>query len=286
MYLKIIAKNFKEKFCYNFCLNDDVLNNILSFFPISNLDCLLDIIEVYNKKYKNKTELSYFKITNNTLFDYTPLYIPIDYTFYKYILHTFIKLFTNDILNALKKPSITINDKNDKYIILNKHIINNIIMIDINLYKNIRHNNEYYFIFKINWKLSKLIHKILYQNKDTQYSINNILLYNNVNELIKIEYYTKIKNVKNINNKNKILTFLVIYINNYFTKLKDKYILLDNDNYYEIMGINKSKLNLALTFKIFIPYLTINDFYDNNQFVYLINLYINNFVIQTLTNIL
>lgn len=293
MYFNIIAKNFKEQFCYNYCLNDDVLNNIFSFFSKSNLECILDIFDKYNKKNKNKIDFSYFKIINNNhnkLFDYIPLNISTDYTFYKYILHTFIKLLSSDVLKALKNPSININNNNHKYTILNNHIINNVIIIDINLYlyKNIRHHNEYFFIFKINWKLSRLIHKILYQNKDKQqqYSINNILLYNNINELIQIEYYSKIKNVKNINNKNKILTFLVIYINNYFTKLKYKYTLLDDNNYYEIIGVNKSKLYLNLTFKIFIPNLSINNFYDNNQIVHLINLYINEFLIHTLTDIL
>jgi hypothetical protein len=287
MYLKIIAKDFIGQFCYNFCLNDDVLNNVFSFLPAIHTECLLDIMAAYNKKYKNKKELSFLKNTNHALFSYVPLVIPSNYLFYQHILHFFIKLFKNDILNALKTPSITINENNTFYINLNNHIENKAIIIDINLHKDIRHNNEYNILFNINWKMSKLIYKILYQNKNKQYIVNNLLLYNSINELIKIQYYTKIKNTKNFNKKNEILTFLVIFINNFFTKLKCKYLLTDiKDNYYEINGINKTKLNLILNFKFFIPSLVINNIYNQDEFVHLINLYINDILTHILPHIL
>ena len=57
------VKNFKEQFCYNYCLNDDVLNNIFSFFSKSNLECILDIFDKYNKKNKSKkvNNISFFR---------------------------------------------------------------------------------------------------------------------------------------------------------------------------------------------------------------------------------
>jgi hypothetical protein len=229
MYQQIIAKNFKEQFCYNSNINDDIFHTVFEFLHNSKDEILIDIV-LENKK------LTYLKEIKKTW----PLInniITYDYMFFKLIIHTFITLFKKDILNALLHNTH-----------INNRIITKNIIIDI---KFTTHNNKYFITLNIHWKTAKLIYKILYLNNkytntNTNISINHIYLYNNLNELIKIEYYTKKKN-NNSSKKNIILNILLLFINNYYSKLKNKYTPFDNnENFYEINNIN-----LILNFKIF-----------------------------------
>jgi hypothetical protein len=277
MYLKIITKHFKEQFCYNFCLNEDVFDVIFSYLYDSKTKCLLDIILENNNKYKKKKDFKHFKDINSS-FTYSVL--PIEYIFLKNILHTFITLFKNDIFRVLNNSCMNINNNNTECFIQNKTI-----SIDIQLYKNIKHNNQFFIFFKINWKTAKFIYNLLYlKSKNTsQYIINHLFLYNNVNELINIQYFTKKKiNNKNTNKKNEIFTFLILFINNFFSKLKYKYLLANdiNENYYEIN--EKSKTNIDLCFNLKISQFITTDTEINNK---LFISFINDILIQTLYHI-
>jgi len=301
MRTNVIAKNFKEQLCNNLNICHEIYDNIFIFLNINTNEYIIDLLLNKNKNYNNKNNLLFYKETR-TPFAFSIPYVIIDYNYNFLIktLNTFIYLFKRDILIALhynsQFPFITINNNNKNFIIINNLIKNNKISIDTHIYKQELTNDEYCFFFNIKWKTTKLTYKLLYQNI-YKYFINHVFLYNSNNELIDIQYTTKKKIKYNeyathkssacshkTNKKYEILTFLNVFLNNFFIKLKHKYLLIDTkENYYEIFGINKTNVNLILHIKLLNKnnlLLTANAY--NNNIISIINTYIKEIFIDHL----
>jgi hypothetical protein len=301
-----ISKNYKIQFCHKFNIHYELFDIIFSFLNYKKEDVLIDII-LNNNNYiltkKDKNKIYFFrKTTNPFAFSIPYSLIPHNYIYLKYIINTFFILFKKDIYNTLyinkQFPFITINNVNPNWLILNNYIKNNKIIVETNIYKN-KINNQFQFLFKINWKTTKLIHNILFQflNIDkSRFIINHLFVLNNINELIDIEYTTKIK-YKHINKyekrikKYEILTFLNLFLNNFYSKLKYKYVFSDiNENYYEIYGVNKTNINFILNIKIINNNKHLDNInhekLNNDEIINVINNYLINIFIDNLYYIL
>ena len=255
MFYNIISKSFGYQLSLNFNLFPEICENINSYLNINKNEYCIDIL-----LNKNINKLQYYKKNCKPFIVSIPYeIIDHDYHLLSKTLNTFLFLFKRDIITALhnnkKLPYITINQNNNEWLIFNNLIKHKTISINTILYKNKINYNIYYIFIQINWRTTKLIYYILYKNA-WEYVLNYYQLYNNLNEVVNIEYTTKIKN-KNIikgkkkNKKKQILNFLKLFLDNFYIKLTENFIMPDTThNFFDISGINKTHLYLNLYIKM------------------------------------
>jgi hypothetical protein len=268
--IKLICKNFILQLSLN---NNICLDNCLIITKFINFNYNNYIIDIFNY-INNKNNLPFFRENKNPYAIYIP-YTPFNFDehFFKIIINTFFTYFKKDILSIF--------NNNHYFPILKKTILNNITTINYTLKNNnifinsditITNDNNYLSLH-VKWKTTQLIYKIL-SKKKYDYIINHFYYMNDNNELQNITFTTKKFNKISKMNikilKHQIITIFYIFFDFFFKKLHYKYILVNNnENYYEIFGLNKTSFNFSINIKITNNNLNDNNIIDSiNKFIY------------------